>query len=116
MLDAHYKTVASTQNINGKHRSPEFIMFCALTGIGVFITVFLQVFFQILAHAQDTGSGYTSPPVYPARTSPMSKVTLAIGTCAGQWADAYVKAKALVAQMTLVEKVCPRDCDLCRSI
>ncbi|KAK0375432.1 beta-glucosidase [Colletotrichum limetticola] len=40
-----------------------------------------------------------SPPVYPARTR-----TLANMTGAGDWADAYGKARALIAEMTLDEK------------
>lgn len=38
-----------------------------------------------------------SPPVYPSPN----------GTGIGDWADAYTKARALVAQLTLEEKVCP---------
>ena len=38
--------------------------------------------------------------------SPLNRVLIvAIGTGSGQWADAYVKAKAIVSKMTLLEKV-----------
>lgn len=37
-----------------------------------------------------------SPPIYPSPN----------GTGMGDWAEAYTKAKALVGQMTLEEKVC----------
>jgi hypothetical protein len=105
MPDAQYTTIASPQNKPSKRRSPEFIMVLGMTGIAILVTVFLQVIFHGLTNAQDAGSGYTNPPVYPARIALMSEVTIAIGSGAGQWADAYVKAKMLVAQMTLVEKV-----------
>jgi hypothetical protein len=54
-----------------------------------------------------------SPPVYP---SPLGNGT-------GDWADAYASAKALVAEMTMDEKVCcsesspfVRGLMLCRSV
>ncbi|ATY66055.1 beta-glucosidase [Cordyceps militaris] len=42
-----------------------------------------------------------SPPVYPSRKSPHADMA----ATGGAWADAYAKAKALVGQMTLEEKV-----------
>jgi beta-glucosidase len=70
--------------------------------------------------AKDISSGDAvfygqSPPFYPSRQLNHPGVCLyfvltlfsAMGTGTGSWAGAYKKAKALVAQMTHEEKVCP---------
>jgi beta-glucosidase len=57
-----------------------------------------------------------SPPVYPSRKPTLSPAFIkrsqyslsfptAIGTGTGNWSEAYKKAEAMVAQMTLDEKV-----------
>jgi hypothetical protein len=43
--------------------------------------------------------------LYIQLVRPWNETNEAIGSGSGQWSAAYTKAKALVAQMTLVEKV-----------
>ena len=77
----------------------------SVTGFAI-LSIFLGA-----TNAQNTtsssgGSGYYSPDVFPARTLFVIFCSqLAIGVGTGAWAAAYAKAKALVAQMTLLEKV-----------
>jgi hypothetical protein len=61
------------QSHHRHNRSSEIVMIISgLTGFALLATCFLQILFLSLTSAQGTtpsGSGFTSPPVYPARTS-----------------------------------------------
>ncbi|KAH8814885.1 family 3 glycoside hydrolase [Xylogone sp. PMI_703] len=53
----------------------------------------------------DTAFYGDSPPVYPAPLALLIGYKIAVGAGTGSWAAAYTKAKLLVAQMTLEEKI-----------
>ena len=81
--------------------------------------LFAALFFAVATSQQDDQSNNSAPypaATYPGANSPDPAAAVKAdfsppyypspwGTGAGDWADAYAKAKALVGQLTLLEKV-----------
>jgi hypothetical protein len=106
---ASLPAVSVNRNLFTRYCSIKVIML----GFGITaVTVLTALLIVFLAPGRaqsvsDPGADYYSPPYYPARIQSPKQETdcTAIANGSGAWADAYTKAKAMVAHLTTLEKV-----------